>query len=213
MVSLRRDAGPVQSHGPALARPGRGLQARAGGPAETPGELPPPGRALRPAAGQPLVFGLLDGRGIALALDPLALPASSFRRPPSSACPTTFLPSAWPGAWWPATRRPSTRPRSRPTRRSIACAKSCRRAPRARFWPPAAPLRPAASVRGLAGAHKTMLLTAGAHNLKKLLKHRPQQHRFVGPAQAASGRECPRLEAKRAPARTLAKRLPRNRIT
>lgn len=31
------------------------------------------------------------------------------------------------------------------------------------------------NVRGLAGAHKTMLLTAVAYNLKKLLKHRPQQ--------------------------------------
>jgi hypothetical protein len=29
------------------------------------------------------------------------------------------------------------------------------------------------NVRGLAGAHKTMLLTAVAYNLKKLLKHRP----------------------------------------
>jgi transposase len=31
------------------------------------------------------------------------------------------------------------------------------------------------NVRGHAGAHKTMLLTAVAYNLKKLLKHRPQQ--------------------------------------
>jgi transposase len=31
------------------------------------------------------------------------------------------------------------------------------------------------NVRGLAGAHKTMLLTAIAYNLKKLLKHRPQR--------------------------------------
>ncbi|AII54417.1 IS1182 family transposase [Hymenobacter sp. APR13] len=31
------------------------------------------------------------------------------------------------------------------------------------------------NVRGLAGAHKTMLVTAVAYNLKKLLKHRPQQ--------------------------------------
>jgi hypothetical protein len=31
------------------------------------------------------------------------------------------------------------------------------------------------NVRGQAGAHKTMLLTAGAYNLQKLLKHRPQQ--------------------------------------
>jgi Transposase DDE domain len=29
------------------------------------------------------------------------------------------------------------------------------------------------NVRGQAGAHKTMLLTAVAYNLKKLLKHRP----------------------------------------
>ena len=32
------------------------------------------------------------------------------------------------------------------------------------------------NVRGHAGAHKTMLLTAVAYNLKKLLKYRPQQH-------------------------------------
>ena len=32
------------------------------------------------------------------------------------------------------------------------------------------------NVRGLAGAHKTMLLTAIAFNLKKLLRFRPQQH-------------------------------------
>lgn len=31
------------------------------------------------------------------------------------------------------------------------------------------------NVRGLAGAHKTMLLTAVAYNLKKLLKHRPNR--------------------------------------
>ena len=31
------------------------------------------------------------------------------------------------------------------------------------------------NVRGLAGAHKTMLLTAVAYNLKKLLNHRPQR--------------------------------------
>ncbi len=31
------------------------------------------------------------------------------------------------------------------------------------------------NVRGHAGAHKTMLLTAVAHNLKKLPKHRQQQ--------------------------------------
>ena len=32
------------------------------------------------------------------------------------------------------------------------------------------------NVRGLAGAHKTMLLTAVAFNLKKLLRFRSQQH-------------------------------------
>ena len=31
------------------------------------------------------------------------------------------------------------------------------------------------NVRGHAGAHKTMLLTAVAYNLKKLLKYRPQR--------------------------------------
>ena len=38
------------------------------------------------------------------------------------------------------------------------------------------------NVRGHAGAHKTMLLTAVAHNLKKLLKHRPQRQLSVAVA-------------------------------
>ena len=38
------------------------------------------------------------------------------------------------------------------------------------------------NVRGQAGAHKTMLLTAVAYNLKKLLKYRPQQHVSVAMA-------------------------------
>ncbi len=32
------------------------------------------------------------------------------------------------------------------------------------------------NVRGQAGAHQTMLLTAAAYNLKKLLRYRPPQH-------------------------------------
>ena len=32
------------------------------------------------------------------------------------------------------------------------------------------------SVRGLAGTHKAMLLSAGAYNLKKLLRYHLQQH-------------------------------------
>ena len=38
------------------------------------------------------------------------------------------------------------------------------------------------NVRGQAGAHKTMLLTAVAYNLKKLLRYRPQQHVSVAMA-------------------------------
>ena len=74
------------------------------------------------------------------------------------------------------------------------------------------------NVRGLAGAHKTMLLTAVAYNLKKLLKHRPQQQ--VGaavalprPLLAANARAWRRNRCPEAPTRALTKRLPRNRTT
>lgn len=70
------------------------------------------------------------------------------------------------------------------------------------------------NVRGLAGAHKTMLLTAVAYNLKKLLKHRPNRQLSLAvalpqPLLAVNRRvrrQCRRSEA---PTRTLAKPLPR----
>ena len=72
------------------------------------------------------------------------------------------------------------------------------------------------NVRGQAGAHKTMLLTAVAYNLKKLLKYRPQQHMSVAvalpqPLLAAQTRACRRNRCTKAPTRALAKRLLRNR--
>ena len=74
------------------------------------------------------------------------------------------------------------------------------------------------NVRGHAGAHKTMLLTAVAYNLKKLLKHRPQQQ--VGaavalprPLLAANARAWRRNRCPEAPTRALTKRLPQNRTT
>ena len=71
------------------------------------------------------------------------------------------------------------------------------------------------NVRGLAGAHKTMLLTAVAYNLKKLLKHRPNRQLRLAvalpkPLLAVNRRvrgQCPRSEA---PTWTLAKPLARN---
>ena len=68
------------------------------------------------------------------------------------------------------------------------------------------------NVRGLAGAHKTMLLTALAFNLKKLLKHRPNRQRSLAvalpqPLLAVNRRvrrQCRRSEA---PTRALAKPL------
>ena len=70
------------------------------------------------------------------------------------------------------------------------------------------------NVRGLAGAHKTMLLTAVAFNLKKLLKYRPNRQRSLAvalprPLLAVNRRvrrQCRRLEA---PTWTLAKPLTR----
>ena len=74
------------------------------------------------------------------------------------------------------------------------------------------------NVRGLAGAHKTMLLTAGAYNLKKLLKHRPQRQgslavalpRPLLAANRRAGRPGRRAEAQTS---ARAKLLPRNRTT
>jgi transposase len=74
------------------------------------------------------------------------------------------------------------------------------------------------NVRGHAGAHKTMLLTAIAYNLKKLLKYRPQQQ--VGaamalpqPLLAATTRAWRRNRRPEATTRALARQLPRIRTT
>jgi transposase len=72
------------------------------------------------------------------------------------------------------------------------------------------------NVRGQAGAHKTMLLTAMAYNLKKLLKYRPQQHMSLAvalpqPLLAAQTRACRRNRCTKASTRALAKRLLSNR--
>ncbi|WP_201985964.1 IS1182 family transposase [Hymenobacter rubidus] len=71
------------------------------------------------------------------------------------------------------------------------------------------------NVRGQAGAHKTMLLTAVAYNLKKLLNHRPQQQRSLAmalprPLLAANTRAWRRSRRLEAAKRALAKPLPRN---
>ena len=71
------------------------------------------------------------------------------------------------------------------------------------------------NVRGHAGAHKTMLLTAVAYNLKKLLKYRPQQQLSVAlalprPLLAAQIRASGRNRRPEAPARAHAKWLIRN---
>ena len=70
------------------------------------------------------------------------------------------------------------------------------------------------NVRGLAGAHKTMLLTAVAFNLKKLFKYRPNRQRSLAvalpwPLLAVNRRvrrQCRRLEA---PTRALTQPLTR----
>ncbi len=74
------------------------------------------------------------------------------------------------------------------------------------------------NVRGHAGAHKTMLLTAIAYNLKKLLKYRPQQQMVAAlalpqPLLAANARAWRRNGRLEAPTRALAKRLLSNRPT
>ena len=68
------------------------------------------------------------------------------------------------------------------------------------------------NVRGLAGAHKTMLLTAVAYNLKKLLKYRPQRQLSLAvalpkPLLAAQMRAHARNRRPEAPTRANAKRL------
>lgn len=52
------------------------------------------------------------------------------------------------------------------------------------------------NVRGQAGAHKTMLLTAVAFNLKKLLRYRPQQHLGLPAPQRAIKTRCWRLRSR-----------------
>ena len=72
------------------------------------------------------------------------------------------------------------------------------------------------NVRGQAGARKTMLLTAVADNLKKLLKYRPQRQLSLAVALArpllatnrCAGRQSRRSEV---PTQALAKPLTRNR--
>ncbi|WP_426062296.1 transposase, partial [Hymenobacter sp. B1770] len=71
-------------------------------------------------------------------------------------------------------------------------------------------------VRGHAGAHKTMLLTAVADNLKKLLRHRPNRQLSLAmalprPLLAANTRAWRRNRRTEAPTRAIAKRLLRNR--
>ena len=68
------------------------------------------------------------------------------------------------------------------------------------------------NVRGLAGAHKTMLLTAVAYHLKKLLKHRPNRQRTLAvalpqPLLAVNRRVRRHCRCSEAPTRTPAKPL------
>ena len=74
------------------------------------------------------------------------------------------------------------------------------------------------NVRGQAGAHKTMLLTAVAYNLKKLLKYWPQQQVSLAvalprPLLAASTRACRRNRRTEAPTWAIVKRIRRNTLT
>ena len=71
------------------------------------------------------------------------------------------------------------------------------------------------NVRGHAGAHKTMVLTAVAYNLNKLLKHRPTRQVSLAvalPQPLRSGNRRVRRQGRRseAPSRTLAKLPTRN---
>ena len=68
------------------------------------------------------------------------------------------------------------------------------------------------NVRGRAGAHKTMLLAAVAYNLKKLLKHRPQQQLSLAvalpkPLLAVQTRACRRKRRPEAPTWAVAKQI------
>jgi hypothetical protein len=68
------------------------------------------------------------------------------------------------------------------------------------------------NVHGLAGAHKTMLLTAVAYNLKKLLKYRPNRQRSLAvalpqPPLAVNRRVRRQCRCSEAPTRTRAKPL------
>ncbi len=70
--------------------------------------------------------------------------------------------------------------------------------------------------RGHTGAHKTMLLTAVAYNLKKLLRYRPQQQLSLAlalprPLLATQRRVYRRNRRPEAPTRANAMRLLRNR--
>jgi superfamily I DNA and RNA helicase len=70
------------------------------------------------------------------------------------------------------------------------------------------------NVRGLAGAHKTMLLAAVAYNLKKLLKYRPNRQLSLvvalpRPLLAANGRVRRQCQRSKAPIWALAKPLTR----
>ena len=74
------------------------------------------------------------------------------------------------------------------------------------------------NVRGHAGAHKTLLLTAVAYNLKKPLKYRPPQQLSLAlalprPLLAAQIHAYGRNRRPEAPTRANAKRLLRNRTT
>jgi hypothetical protein len=71
------------------------------------------------------------------------------------------------------------------------------------------------NVRGLAGAHKTMLHTAVAYTLKKLLKYRPTRQRSLAvalprPLPTAITRVGRRNRRTEIPTRAIAKRIRRN---
>ena len=74
------------------------------------------------------------------------------------------------------------------------------------------------NVRGHAGTHKTMLLTAVAYNLKKLVKYRSKRQLSLAlalpkPLLAANWRSWRRSRRPEAPIQTFAKRLLQNRTT
>ena len=74
------------------------------------------------------------------------------------------------------------------------------------------------NVRGLAGAHKMMLLTAVAYNLKKLLKYRPQRQVSLSialprPLRAATKHAWRRNRHPKASNWALAKSIPKNGTT